>query len=133
MNSSRRIKAIACVGVVGFLANLFAAFRDYDDAISRAVVTLGALGMVLSITIPAILLVQRQERSMARNPQQEDWTIKGYYAIVITTIFSAAVAFQLSYRPFGGSPLAILGWNFSLMLAVIVLIECVYRWKARKR
>jgi hypothetical protein len=136
-----RIALLIYVGVVGwfgFMLTEFYRIGHIPDLLSVVIFALAGLVLVLTIIVPMIIGVRRQERMIAKGTLLPGAVVsvpsrvKLYVLIVTITLISVTIQILKLFPEADNSihrhsPVII--WNVAAMVAVIVLIEILYRLK----
>src|SRR5690349_7786665 len=105
------------------------------DPISIGTFATAGLALMVLIIVPAIIGVRRQERMIAEGSLQAAAVVsvpaRVKLYLLMATITLVSVAIQILHFPIHRH--WVLVWNLAAMIAVIVLMESLYRFKKSPR
>jgi hypothetical protein len=132
-NRKNRELAVLLLGVISFLIFAIPAVNQFGDHLAILAIAIASIaGFTMTICVPTILLIRRQERllvpiaseSTAQSKAPSNWRV--YALMALVTLISAlyqAYAIDVTAWPLGHSAPVILLSNFGILTAVVGLME----------
>jgi hypothetical protein len=136
-NRKNKELAVRLVGVISFLFLAIPTVNQFGDHLAILAIAIALIaGFMLTICVPTILLIRRQERlhvplvsaSTKQSTVPSNWRV--YALMALVTLISAlyqAYAIDVSAWVLGHSTPAILLSNFSILAAIIGVMELFRR------
>ena len=140
-----RITLLVYVGIIGWVAFMLMEFYTIGhipDLLSVGVFAAAGFVLMFVIIVPMIIGIRRQERMISEGTLQPGAVVsvpsrvKSYLLIVAITLVSMAIQILNGFPNANNSihrHSLILVSNLAIMVAVIVLIESLYRLKKSRR